>query len=286
MTADSSLRRADHPTLRPAFWAGVFLMCLSLIGCATGPNANPHDPLEPFNRGVYHFNEVVDKAVLKPVASVYRDALPDRVRQGIGNFFNNLGDVWSFVNNALQFKGQAAVDSLKRFGVNTFVGWGGIFDVASEMDIEKHTKDFGHTLGYWGVAPGPYLVLPLLGPSTFRDAVALPVDLKGDLVSNIHHIPTRNSATAVRAIDTRSDLLKASTMLEEAALDQYSFTRDAYLQRRSSVIYEGNPPEEANAEPESGQPVAGGQPLNENRAPTSPETSIDPGLTGNEKATP
>ena len=254
MTVNLFTRRANQPGLRAALWSGVLLILLVLGGCATGPNANPRDPLEPFNRGVYQFNDAVDRTVLKPVATVYRNVTPVRVRQGVGNFFGNLEDVWSFVNNALQFKGQAALDSLKRFGVNTFVGWGGIFDIASEMDIEKHTKDFGHTLGYWGVGPGPYLVLPLLGPSTLRDTVALPVDLQGDIVSHVTHIPTRNTTMAVRVVDNRAALLKASTMLEEAALDRYAFTRDAYLQRRRSVIYDGNPPEEDTVE-NTGEPV-------------------------------
>lgn len=281
MRADLPLRSAHVRTPRAALWTALFLILLSLVGCATGPSANPRDPLEPFNRGVYQFNETIDTAVLKPVARAYRDATPVRVRQGIGNFFGNLEDVWSFVNNALQFKGQAAFDSLKRFGVNTFMGWGGIFDIASEMDIEKHTRDFGHTLGYWGVAPGPYLVLPLLGPSTLRDTVALPVDLKGDIVSNFSHVPTRNTATVVRAIDSRASLLKASTMLEEAALDRYTFTRDAFLQRRRSVIYDGNPPEEEGVEirPDlpQGAPSAGEAP---------PETSNNSGLAGDQKAKP
>ena len=284
MTAHLSLPCVDTRTSRSAFWAGLILICLALVGCATGPNVNPRDPLEPFNRGVYQFNNVVDKAVLKPVARAYRDALPDRIRQGIGNVFNNLEDVWSTVNNALQFKGRAAIDSLKRVSINTFVGWGGIFDVATEMDIEKHTKDFGHTLGYWGVAPGPYLVLPLLGSSTLRDTLALPVDLKGDIVANISNVPTRNTTTVVRAIDTRAGLLKASTMLEEASLDPYTFTRDAYLQRRRSVIYEGNPPEEAT-ESESYQPE-GGQPPAEAPAPTLAAPSNNSGPTGDEKVKP
>jgi phospholipid-binding lipoprotein MlaA len=284
MSANISLPRVDSGTSWPALWAGMLLICLSLVGCATGPNANPRDPLEPFNRGVYKFNDAVDTAVLKPVAKVYRDALPDRIRQGIGNFFGNLEDVWSFVNNALQLKGRGAMDSLKRIGVNTFVGWGGIFDVATEMDIEKHTKDFGHTLGYWGMAPGPYLVLPLLGPSTLRDTVALPVDLKGDIVSNISNVPTRNTTTVVRAIDTRAGLLKASTMLEEAALDPYTFTRDAYLQRRRSVIYDGNPPEEAS-DSESYQPD-GVPPPAETPAQTLSAPSNNSGPSGDEKVKP
>lgn len=285
MTANLSVSRIHHRTPRLALWAGVLLLCLSAVGCATGPNANPRDPLEPFNRGVYQFNDAVDAAVLKPVARVYRDVLPDRVRQGIGNFFGNLEDVWSAVNNALQFKGQAAIDSIKRFGVNTFVGWGGIFDVATEMDIEKHTKDFGHTLGYWGVAPGPYLVLPLLGSSTLRDTIALPVDFKGDLVANISNVPTRNTATAVRVIDTRSALLKASSMLEQAALDQYLFTRDAYLQRRRSVIYDGNPPEEDNGEIWPVQPGADVVPTETPQAVPS-ETSSQSGSPTNQEVKP
>ena len=224
------------------------LLGVILAGCATGPGADRRDPLEPLNRGVYRFNSAVDEAVLKPVASTYRDVTPVRVRQGVGNFFGNLEDAWSFVNNVLQFKTQAAIDSLHRVAVNTFLGWGGVFDVASEMDIEKHTKDFGHTLGYWGFGSGPYLVLPLLGSSTLRDAVALPVDWKGDLVTNVSHVPTRNTATLLRAIDERSDLLKVGTMLEEAALDPYTFVREAFLQRRRSVIFDGNPPEEDNTE--------------------------------------
>jgi phospholipid-binding lipoprotein MlaA len=220
-------------------------LLLSLVACASGPQASPHDPLEPFNRGVYRFNDAVDEAIVKPVAMAYRDHTPTRVRQGVGNVFGNLEDVWSTVNNALQLKGRATVDSLMRVAVNTVVGLGGLIDVASEMDIERHTKDFGHTLGRWGVPPGPYLVLPVLGPSSLRDTLALPVDWQGDLVTQIGHVPTRNTSIAVRAVDTRAGLLKATGMLDEVALDRYTFTRDAYLQRRRNDIFDGNPPEDA-----------------------------------------
>lgn len=286
-TANFRAREVGQPGRGAALWRGALLVLgmVVLAGCASGPNANPRDPLEPFNRGVHRFNNVVDTAVLKPVAATYRDVTPVRVRQGIGNFFGNLEDLWSFVNNALQFKGQAAIDSLKRVGFNTFVGWGGLFDVATEMDIEKHTKDFGHTLGYWGVAPGPYLVLPLLGPSTLRDTVALPVDLKGDIIANIPHVRSRNTATAVRAVDSRAALLKASTMLEEAALDQYSFTRDAFLQRRRSVIFDGNPPEDAAGETFPAPPALN-QPAAAKFSRAQPETLIDSGLAGDEKVKP
>jgi len=247
------MQRRGRKLIGSFWWAGVLAFILGLGGCATGPNANPRDPLEPFNRGVYQFNDTVDVAVIKPVAIAYRDVVPQPVRRGVGNFFNNLQDAWSIVNNALQFKGWAAADSLARFGVNTFIGLGGILDVASEMKIERHTKDFGHTLGYWGVAPGPFLMLPFFGPSTVRDATALVVDVKGDLSNLVSDVPTRNSATVLRLVDKRASLLQATTMLEEAALDKYTFTRDSYLQRRRSAIYDGNPPEEDEIKPDSGQ---------------------------------
>lgn len=244
MTVRWASRSAEGRTPGRVLGSALLVVSLLLSACAAGPNADPRDPLEPLNRSMYRFNDAVDTAVLKPVASAYRDLAPVRVRQGIGNFFGNLEDIWSLVNSLLQFKGRAAIDGLHRVGVNTILGWGGVFDVATEMDLERHKSDFGHTLGYWGVASGPYLVLPLLGSSTLRDALALPVDWKGDLVANVPHVPTRNAATVLRAIDQRSDLLKASTMLEEAALDRYTFVREAFLQRRRSVIFDGNPPEE------------------------------------------
>lgn len=222
---------------------------LLLSACATGPNANVHDPLEPFNRKVYGVNDAVDRAVIQPVATVYRDALPSPVRSGVMNFFANWQDVWSGINNAFQFKGLESVESFMRFGVNTVFGLGGVFDVASEMRIERHTKDFGHTLGYWGVGPGPYLVLPLLGPSTVRDTAASPIDMQGEFVSHVDHVPTRNSATAVHLISRRSRLLDATRMLDEVALDPYTFTRDAFLQRRRNAVFDGNPPDEEEPTP-------------------------------------
>jgi phospholipid-binding lipoprotein MlaA len=242
--ANMAMRRDRRAGLGRALWLGLLLTVVFLAGCASGPKADPRDPLEPLNRGIYQFNDAVDTAVIAPVATAYRNVTPSLVRRGIGNFFGNLQDAWSFVNNALQFKGQAAGESLTRFGVNTFIGMGGIFDVASEMGIERHTKDFGHTLGYWGVGPGPYVVLPLFGPSTLRDTMALPVDMQGDIASNIGHVPTRNVVTTVRLVDKRARLLDATAMLDEIALDKYTFTRDAYLQRRRSAVYDGNPPEE------------------------------------------
>ena len=220
-----------------------------LTACATGPNANPGDPLEPFNRGVYGFNDAVDRAVVKPVATAYHDVLPSPVRTGVSNFFNNLQDLWSFVNNGLQLKGEGAGNSIVRFGVNTAFGLGGLLDIATEMRIERHTEDFGQTLGFWGMGSGPYLVLPLLGPSTVRDTAALPVDMYGNAVSHVSDIPARNSATVLNLVDRRAHLLDATKMLDEVALDPYTFTRDAFLQRRRNAVYDGNPPDEAAPTP-------------------------------------
>lgn len=226
------------------FRATLLVGVLLMAGCASGPNANPKDPLEPFNRSVYQFNEAVDAAVLKPVATAYRDVTPNLIRQGVGNFFANLQDAWSAVNSALQLNGPATSDNLGRFMVNSFVGVGGLFDVASDLGIQRQPKDFGLTLGHWGVGAGPYLMLPLLGPSTVRDTAALPVNSQGDMVRGLTDVPTRNVTMAVPIVDQREGLLQATDMLEKIALDKYSFVRDAHLQRRRSAVYDGNPPEE------------------------------------------
>lgn len=221
--------------LRPRV-LGVALVVSLLAGCATGPDANPRDPLEPFNRGVSSFNDAVDRAVLKPVATTYRDVTPSFLRTGVNNFFGNLRDVWSVVNATLQLKPRAATENAMRVGINTLFGFGGLLDIATEMGIERTSLDFGHTLGRWGVPSGPYLVLPVFGPSSFRDATGFVVDSRVDLVGNMSDVSDRNVLYSLRAVDTRSGLLRASSLLEGAALDPYSFMRDAYLQRRESQI--------------------------------------------------
>jgi len=228
----------DSMFTKPSFrnLLAVLLLGGVLSGCASGPNANPRDPLEPFNRGVSRFNDAVDGAVLKPVATVYRDVTPDPVRTGVSNFFGNLRDVWSAINATLQLRPLEASENALRFGVNTVFGLGGVLDIASEMGIQRTALDFGQTLGRWGIPAGPYLVLPLFGPSSVRDAAGFGVELRGDLVGHFDNIPTRNSLTALRVVDTRANLLRASAMLEGAALDKYSFTRDFYLQRRQNQI--------------------------------------------------
>ena len=207
---------------------------LVLAGCATPPDqrTNPRDPFEPFNRGVYRFNDAVDRAVLKPVATGYRDITPPLIRTGVGNFFRNLTEPWSFVNNVLQGRVQDAGETWIRFAVNTVFGLGGILDIAGEANIDRHKQDFGQTLAFYGVPTGPYLIIPLLGPSTVRDTAALPIDWKGNLLSHVDDVSLRNSLTGLRIVDTRANLLRVSSVLDGAALDQYSFTRDAFLQLR------------------------------------------------------
>ncbi|HEY1226766.1 MAG TPA: VacJ family lipoprotein [Ramlibacter sp.] len=232
MTAASSFRG-----LRQLLLAVAACATLALAGCAVGPN--PRDPLEPFNRGVSQFNEKVDAVVLKPSATFYREKVPPMARTGVSNFFSNLGDAWSGINSLLQLKIQNGAENLMRFSVNTFFGLGGILDPASEMNIERHREDFGQTLGRWGVPAGPYIVLPLLGPSTLRDTIALPVDWQGDPLYHVSPEGTRDSLYGLRLVDVRANLLRAGDVLEGAALDKYSFTRDAYLQKRRADVFEG-----------------------------------------------
>ena len=218
--------------------------------------ANPADPFESFNRSVFRFNEGLDRAILKPVAIAYREVLPRPVRTGVTNFFGNIQDVWSGVNNLLQAKPAYALDSLFRVSVNTVWGIGGIFDVASDMRIPKHSEDFGQTLGYWGMKSGPYLVLPVLGPSSIRDSLAMIVDTKGNLVAQSSDVPLRNSLTALGVVNVRSNLLRAGDVLGEAALDKYSFARDTYLQRRESLVGSPKEEEERFDLPEASPPAA------------------------------
>ena len=237
-----------------ARWMGAATVLAVVAGCATGPNANPVDPFEPFNRGVTRFNDTVDDAVLVPAATAYQRALPSMVRTGVNNFFGNLGDVWNFANNVAQLKLQGSAETFMRLNVNTFFGLGGLLDVATEAGIPRHEEDFGQTLGYWGVGAGPYVVLPLLGSSTLRDTAARPVDMYGDPLGYMEDVAWRNSLTVLRVVDTRSQYLRASRLLGEAALDKYSFTRDAFLQRRRSQVYDGNPPDDGagNNPPDDG----------------------------------
>nr|WP_315216035.1 VacJ family lipoprotein [uncultured Duganella sp.] len=243
---------------------------LMLAGCA-GPN--PRDPYESYNRAVFSFNDTVDTYALKPVATVYRDVTPSFVQTGVGNFFGNLGDAWTAVNNLLQGKGEAGMTDVTRFALNSTLGILGLFDIASEAGLQKHKEDFGQTLGTWGVSSGPYLMLPLLGPSTVRDTVALPADFAGNIWSYKTPVYLRNIGTGVNLVDTRASLLDATSMLEDAALDRYEFIRDGYLQRRESLIHpDGNPNSSKKQDPaDEGAPAA--KPDAAPAAPVTPQAA-------------
>jgi phospholipid-binding lipoprotein MlaA len=234
-------------TMRTRTFIATLLGMGLITGCATSGNAK--DPIEGFNRAMYAFNDGVDKAVIKPVAKGYDAVLPNPVRTGVTNFFGNIADLFIGVNNLLQGKVSDGGSDLGRVAVNTTVGVLGVFDVASGMGLEKHEEDFGQTFGHWGMGSGAYVVLPLLGPRTVRDTGGLVLDVATDPVAYIDHVPTRNTLFTVRAINDRANLLPAEKVVEEAALDKYSYIRDAYLQRRRSMVYDGNPPREAEDAP-------------------------------------
>ncbi len=213
-----------------------------LSGCAT--NGDPRDPIEPFNRAMYTFNDAVDKAVMKPVATGYKEVLPSPVRTAVGNFFSNLDDFLVVINDLLQFKFEQALSDFGRVFWNSTVGIAGLIDVATPMDMPKHNEDFGQTFGRWGIGSGPYIVLPFLGPSSVRDGVGTVVSYHLDPVYQHNNVAERNSAVVLRAVDKRASLLGTETILETAALDPYVFMRDAYLERRRNLVYDGNPPPE------------------------------------------
>lgn len=222
--------------------AGVLLALLCLQGCASLRGPDPSDPLEPLNRKVTAFNDVADDLVLRPLAVFYGQVLPTVVRKGISNFFSNQSDVMSVFNSLAQLKLEAASRNAMRVAINTTVGLGGIIDWASEFRIDKHKEDFGQTMAYWGVSSGPYVVLPFFGPSTVRDSAGLWVDTKTDVNQQVTDIGARNTLTMLRLTDKRERYLSLSDAVKQASLDPYTFTRDAYLQKRLNDIYDGNPP--------------------------------------------
>lgn len=221
--------------------------CL-FVGCASipaGVEPSPRDPWEPFNRSVFEFNEGLDKYLLKPVVAAYRFILPEIVREGIYNFFSNYSDIYTALQNLLQGKPDYAFNDLMRVAVNTIFGLGGLMDVATPGGLEKHKEDWGQTFGVWGVPSGPYVVLPFFGPSTVRDTFGTAADLETDyLFKYIPDVGLRNSITGLRVINARNTFYEAGDLLDGAALDKYSFIRDAYLQRREYQINEGRNDEE------------------------------------------
>lgn len=210
----------------------------------TAPGRTPTDPFEGWNRQVFGFNEVLDAHVLQPVASTYERVVPQLVRRGVTNVFGNFADAWSMVNALLQGKLDAGLTDMMRVAINTTFGMGGLFDIATEMRLSAHNEDFGQTLGYWGLGPGPYVVWPLLGPSTARDSLALPLDLTAGPNLLVDKDVARVGILTLETVNTRANLLGASRVLDDVALDKYSFIRDAYLARRLNLVYDGDPPDD------------------------------------------
>lgn len=228
---------------RRALAASLAGGCLVLAGCASVPEGqarNPQDPWEGYNRSMMTFNDKVDTAVFKPVATAYKTVTPRPVRTGVTNFFDNIGDLWSMVNYLLQGRGEKAYNHMVRFTTNTVFGLGGVLDIATEAQIPREKQDFGLTLAHWGMKPGPYLVLPFWGPSTLRDTVALPVDWRGYVLDRMHPVSHRNTLTVVRWTDKRANLLDTTDTVDAIALDRYSLIRDFYLQQRDPKAQDEN----------------------------------------------
>ncbi|MFM6961933.1 MAG: VacJ family lipoprotein [Polynucleobacter victoriensis] len=229
--------------IKMLMWVSVALVA----GCATTQQTErvaKIDPFESINRAVFTFNENADEYVIKPAAEAYQFVLPEFVRTGVTNFFSNIGDIFVAVNNLLQGKPGNAANDIGRFLVNSTIGILGLFDVATEAGLEKNKEDFGQTLGVWGVPSGPYVVLPLFGPSSIRDTAGLVVDIKTDFILNSNQLnhDQKVGSTVLRVVNQRANLLNASQLLEDAAFDKYSFLRDSYLQRRFNQVHDGNPP--------------------------------------------
>lgn len=246
---------------------GAALLMALLAGCAsTGQPRRQSagqklDPWENWNRKVFAFNESLDQHVLKPVATAYQTVVPSFVRTAVHNFFGNAEDAWSAVNHLLQGKTQSAFEMMVRFNTNTFLGFGGLLDIASEAGLERQPEDFGQTLGRWGFPAGAYVVWPVFGPSSVRDSIALPLDHAATPAVLFHDYWDEAGITVVQLIDTRANLLSATRVIDDIALDKYTFVRDAYLARRRSLVYDGNPPEavddaEKDLPPEDARPPA------------------------------
>lgn len=242
----------------------LILSVAALQGCATAQNK---DPLESVNRKIFSFNDAVDDAVLRPVATGYVKVTPQLVRTGVTNFVNNIKDVWSAVNLVLQGRPGEAAQEVLRFSLNSTLGMAGFIDIARPMGLERHNEDFGQTLAVWGAPQGAYLVLPLLGPSTVRDVVGLPADMYFTPSTLFREPRDANPVTVLTLVNARSQALTATNLLGDIALDKYTFLRDAYLQRRQSLIYNGDPPDDDEVQYDDGGSYA---PPDTSDAPASP----------------
>lgn len=230
----------------------ALVLAAGLAAASSGfaQTASAGDPLERLNRSVFAFNDALDRGVLRPIAQQYVRWVHPGIRQIVGNVFSNLSDPWVGVNNLLQGKPVQALGDFARFGINTVFCLGGLGDLASELGLPRHNEDFGQTLGVWGLPSGPYLVLPLLGPSSVRDATGVVAGWSADPVRHIESEGDRTAVALTRVVDTRASLLPLDRLIEGAALDRYTFVRNAYLQRRLNLVYDGDPPDAPEPDPE------------------------------------
>lgn len=264
--------------MRRTLRLGVAAIAIAaLAGCSTMRSPDPRDPWEGLNRATFEFNDGLDRAVIRPVAEGYRFVMPTPARTAVTNFFSNLKDPWIAINQLLQGKPRLAIDDLGRFVWNSTIGLLGLIDVATDMGLPKHNEDFGQTMAVWGIDSGPYLVLPILGPSSARDGVGLIPDAYAYLPWQIpkwadfdHRVTWQWSLTGLDLVQLRADLLDATNVLEEAALDRYAFVRDAYFQRRRFLIYDGDPPPLPPDKQSSAAPVADPPPIGPLVEPTLP----------------
>lgn len=267
--------RPDSRSSRLARLLSALSLALLATACASGPQASPADPIEPFNRAVFTVNDKLDEYVATPLAKGYRAVTPQPVRTAVTNFYSNIGDVGNFVNNLLQGKGVDAAESFMRIAINSTLGIGGLIDIATPAGLGKHSQDFGLTLGVWGIPSGPYLVLPLFGPSSIRDGVGLYVNLQISPTTWIDQ-DYRYGMYFLGFLDARTNALGATDLLALAALDRYSFVRDAYLQRRQYLIDGGGgklPQYDDDEAPADAAPAAPGTPAT---APATSATSAAP----------
>lgn len=241
---------------------GLLIVSTALLqGCATRQNP---DPLESMNRKVFSFNQALDDNLLKPVATSYKAVTPQPVRTAISNFGGNFKDLWSAINLFLQGHPGNGATQIMRVSVNTTFGLAGLIDIATPMRLERQNEDFGQTLGVWGVKPGAYIVWPLLGPSTLRDSVSIPGDLYFSHRLVISDDEAALGVSILQVINTRAGLLDVTNLLADVALDPYFFVRDAYLQRRQSQVYNGEPPEE-DEEDYDREPAAAAPPASQSK---------------------
>lgn len=253
----ASLAQAAAPVVPEAAASAAMPAADTATPAAGRAMGSPRDPFESWNRSVFSFNDALDTAVLKPLATAYRDGVPEYVRGLVDNVFGNVADAWSAINHLLQGKVESGLQMGFRVVVNTGLGFGGLLDIGTEIGLDKQPEDFGQTLGRWGMPSGPYLVLPLLGPSTVRDTAALPVDMQASPSALVDDTRAKVLAvTLLNVVNTRANLLGASRVLDDIALDKYSFLRDAYLARRQNQVYDGNPPEEPEEPDEDAGPAA------------------------------